>query len=69
MYYLAFYSNEVRRFLPKILPFLKVKKEQALLLLKATSIIKPKASREVDKRLSAMYIKMKKLNHSRFLPV
>ncbi len=69
MYYLTLYSNEIRKVLPLMLPYLRVKKRQAELLLKAVSVIKPKATKLTDSRLQKMYLAMKKLNHSRHLPI
>lgn len=69
MYYLTFYSNEIRRFLPKMLPYIRVKNKQAKLLLKALSIIKPKSSLKDDRKLEKMYLKMKILNNSRYKPI
>jgi len=68
-YHLTLYSGELRNFLPHIVPFAKVKKEQAKILLEAVSIIKLKSDKLVDKRLEEIYLKMKKLNNSRFKPI
>ncbi len=64
MFYLTLYSNGIREYLPQILPYLKVKKEQALLLLEVVTIIKPKSSLIVDNRLEEIYLEMKKLPSS-----
>jgi hypothetical protein len=68
MYHLSFYSGELRVFLPNLIPFLKVKKQQAILLNKCINIIKPKSSSIVDKFLNKAYLRMKILNHSKFAP-
>ena len=68
-YHLTFYSNEIRKFLPVMLPYIQVKKKQAKLLLRALSIIRPKSNLKSDKKLEKMYLKMKILNHSRHKPI
>ena len=66
IYYLTFYSNEIRSFLPRMLPYIHTKKKQATLLLNAVNTIVPKTGRKIDRKLQLMYIKMKKLNKSRY---
>lgn len=69
MFYLTLYSNEIREVLPLMMPYIKVKIKQAKLLLKAVGIIKPKAIINIDNKLESMYLKMKILNNSRFIPI
>ena len=61
-YYITLYSNEIRQTLPKLMLYLKVKKRQAELLMKAVSIIGPKRDICVDADLETLFNELKHLN-------
>jgi hypothetical protein len=63
-YFLTLYSNEIRKYLPQIAKYAKVKKRQANILLKAVSIIKPKSDKNTDLKLEKLFRIIKVLNHS-----
>ena len=65
MYYLTFYSGELRKILPSLIFYLKVKRKQAKLLLNVVNLITPKSNIKNDKIIEKAYRRMKKLNHSR----
>jgi hypothetical protein len=63
MYYITLFSNEIRAMLPKLLPYLRVKKEQAELLLEAVSIIKPRGDALMDEKLESLRQQISTLNN------
>jgi len=72
-YELRIFANGIRRIVPNILPFLLIKREQALLIVEAvkiTEIIRrtPPSKRDIQElepyyeRLEQLYVKMRELN-------
>ena len=74
---LSFYSNDIRTFLPEVLPYMIIKRPQALALSEALEILElrkqggslsnpfgwfPKGSEESRKWLEVIYLKIKDLN-------
>ena len=65
---LTFSSNAIRSILPRIIPFLGVKREQAIILQKALFLLKHRCKRYRDKNTDVQLEKyaeeLKKLKHS-----
>ena len=60
-------ANDTRKFLPKVLPYLILKRERAELTLRALELLKEHhggrtSNTKNDKKLNIIYLKMKKLN-------
>jgi len=70
IYYYVATSKALRKMLPKILPFLIIKKEQAQLLLEALFLLKHRYRKErsttIDDRLEEIAEKMKELKKVRY---
>ena len=62
-YFITLYSGEIRRTIDKIIPYLKVKKQQGILIREAINIIGTRSTPKVDKRLGEIRHKISYLNN------